>query len=1141
MRETSRQSAILLGWIEENLTTLSGLVLLVDNSASLDLTTFNHALDSMELHTTIPLTSSKAVLDLRGGSWHIRYASAAPAPGAGYPVPGEAPSPVLARTLQVASEKRNFWHMSEPFADLAGRHHVYLARVTANREDVAVAAVLDLEDAVSTLFDASQMRGLDLELRLQAADSAQALPLRLVDSAVPPALVQETHLSTAQARLDLRWLVAADYAGGVDRTLTYGVWVVGTLLSLLIALYVANLRSANARIQKRVDAATQDLQTALTELQRSETQLRHILNTSPLGIAVSVEGITRMANPAMRSMFNIAVGSFIPALYVDPEARQRIRQTLFKEGSVRGVELQMFSASGAVRDYLSTFMLTEYEGEQAVLGWLLDITDLKAAGQAARLAQAAAEEASRVKSDFLANMSHEIRTPMNAIIGLSGLALKNDMAPRIHDYLVKIRRSGEHLLGIINDVLDFSKIESGKLEIEAIAFELESVIENVVNLISRSAEDKGLELLCSVDSNIPRTLIGDPLRVGQILINYANNAVKFTEKGEVRMAIALREQSEHEVLLHFSVTDTGIGLSEDQMGRLFKSFVQADSSTTRNYGGTGLGLAVSKSLAHAMGGQVGVESTLGRGAAFWFTVRFGIGSEEKMRAQPRPDLRGRRVLVVDDSEASALILSDMLSELGFSVAHVNSGQAALELLGTPNGDEQPFEFLIVDWLMPAMDGLETVQAIQNLQLKTPPFTVMVTAHRRPELVQGAERLGIDHVLSKPVNSSLLVNTLMQVEGLLPASPPLALPNAGHSALEARLAAIGGARILLVEDNEINQQVACELLWDVGFEVDVADNGQIALHSVEARSAEGLPYDIVLMDMQMPVMDGVTAARLIRETRSSEELPIVAMTANAMQADRERCMAAGMNGFVTKPINPEELWQALLTSVKVRDGLGPVAKATLPPLQPGADAQLVGLLQALRHIPELDVAQGLLRTNDNPAFYASLLRKLVASQADAVVRVRQALQTQDPGSAERYAHTLKGVAGNLGASTLQKSADVLESALRQCAPDAALAAAIDHTEATLVRLIAALRATPGLLEAASPAPTQALSDAEKTAALQITRQIEQLLRQDDAQAAELWEANAQALRALYPDADKIGAAIQAFDFEDALALLEAHSA
>ncbi len=779
-----------------------------------------------------------------------------------------------------------------------------------------------------------------------------------------------------------------------------------------------------------------------------------------------------------------------------------------------------------------------------MVGMLLDVTELKTAEDDMRRVNAAleqalheAEDATRTKSDFLANMSHEIRTPMNAIIGLSGLALKNDMPARVRDYLQKIKHSGEHLLGIINDILDFSKIESGKMDIEAVPFELHTVIDNVVNLVSEKVDEKGLELLCAIDPDIPRTLIGDPLRLGQVLINMANNAVKFTKAGEVRIAIAVESQGGAELVLAFRVSDTGIGLSPEQMGRLFKSFAQADSSTTRQYGGTGLGLAICKSLAQAMGGTVGVESQAGQGSTFWFTARLGIGSTEKIMAWPAMDLHGRRVLVVDDNQASSLILCDMLAGLGFTAHHADSGQQALAMLTQANHNDCPYEFVLMDWLMPGMDGLQTVAAIRALHIPTSPFILMVTAHRRQELVRGAERLGIDHVLAKPVNSSLLINTMMQILGAAQtqaqAVPDVAMRQ--DSSLEARLTAISGARVLLVEDNEINQQVACELLRDIGLEVDVADNGQIAVHQVQARWAQGLPYDIVLMDMQMPVMDGVTASRLIRETHSSADLPIVAMTANAMKVDRERCLDAGMNDFVTKPINPEALWQALLSWIQPRAGLGQssppaAARAAAGPQQADALAALP------MHIAGLDAKLGLARTNHNAGLYLAMLRKFFATQKDTLLHIRQARDAADMATAERLAHTLRGVAGNLGAGHVQACAERLESALRTSAPADDVEAAEAQAAEALATLMQALQATPGLLEPQLPGSVQGLSAQEQHAAQALLQSIRQRLQDDDTEAQDLWDSNATLLRRVCGNAAHIEAAMGDFAYEEALRLL-----
>ena len=1126
--DTAQQSTVFLTRLNETLTGLASVGLLLDNNYLDSASAFYNAVDGLVGRTKAEFLPAKAVLDYRGDAWSARYASVEASAGLEFPEQGQSATGLLSQTLAFAYQSPNEWFMSPPYADPFGNQHVYVVMTTLNRPDVAIAAVLDLERFADALLESSRKKGLDLNLQILSYSSNAPLTVHAAAPENQSALQSQTTLYTARTLFNLQWQVAGDYAGGPNRNLVRMVWIAGSLLSLLIALYVDSTRSKNRRIQQKVDAATESLRKSMAEVQASEGRLRHILDSSPLAIGMSVDGVVRLANPAMHSMLGLDVGDPTPRIYVDPEARARIYQELESSGLVRAIELKLHSASGEVRDYQCSYMQTDSAGEKAVLCWMMDITDMKAAALMAQLARVAAEEATQAKSDFLANMSHEIRTPMNAIIGLSGLALKIEMPARLQDYLQKIKQSGEHLLGIINDILDFSKVEAGKLEIECIAFELESVLDNVINLFSKSAEDKGLELLCTVDPQIPATLLGDPLRIGQILINYCNNAVKFTRKGEVRIAISIASRTEQDLLLRFAVSDTGIGLSQEQVARLFKSFMQADSSTTRNFGGTGLGLAVSKSLAHAMGGEVGVQSTEGQGSTFWFTTRLKPGPQEKPQV-PRIDLHGRSVLVVDDSEAAALVLCDMLSVLGFAVEHVNSGAAALDKLVQADQTHKPYDFVMMDWLMPGMDGLQTVRAIQALPIKTTPLVLMVTAYRRQELIKSAQALGIEHVLSKPVSSSLLVNTMMQLLGQGAANP--ARVHSQSSTLEAQLLPLGGARILLVEDNEINQQVARELLHSVGMEVDVAEQGQIAVQQVAARHAEGRPYDLVLMDMQMPVMDGVSAARLIREAHSAEQLPIVAMTANAMKADRERCMQAGMNDFVSKPINPDELWKALLTCIRLRPGLGLAPAQASNAANPSASDTL--LMQALRGIDALDVSLGLSHTNHNPAFYASLLRKFVSSQADALERIRASLQAGDRATAERHAHTLKGVAGSLGASSLQQAAATVEQGLREGAEEPALQQALQTLQALLAPLVSALQTA---LPDAAP-DQQAFTPEQLQSARAVLAQIAELLRQDDPQAAELWEAHASALRTLCPQAARIEAAIGAFSFDEALALLE----
>jgi PAS domain S-box-containing protein len=620
----------------------------------------------------------------------------------------------------------------------------------------------------------------------------------------------------------------------------------------------------------------------------------------------------------------------------------------------------------------------------------------------------AAEKANESKSLFLANMSHEIRTPMNAIIGLSHLMGKTKLDNKQQDYLAKISSSANLLLGVINDILDFSKIEAGKIELESAWFNLEEMLNDLNNLFTYSANQKNLEFILHIDSDVPLRLLGDELRLKQVLINFLSNSMKFTQEGEIEVLLKIVDRKEDKCILQFEVRDTGIGMSKEQQDKVFEAFSQADESTTRKYGGTGLGLSISKRLVEMMGGQIWVESREGVGTTFFFTAGFVCEENEKGVGYyiPTPDLRNIKAYVCDDNATTRMVISNMLKAFTFVPEAFENGESLLKHLESTTYETA--NLLILDWQMPGMNGLEVARLIkQSNKIKHKPKIILLTAFSNVDFEKTMEKGSIGAVLYKPVSYSILFDTIMNVFNK---DIPLRQKKGKSKELNLKsLTPFAGAHVLLVDDNEINQDVAAELLESFGLSVDVAGNGKIAVEKV--LNSEPSKYNLVFMDLQMPVMDGYTATKTLRKNKKYHDVPIVAMTADVMEGVKEECLKIGMKDFVSKPINPSEVVKAIINwAVKPENADRTKKRKKIESANPDFD------FTKLRNI---DFNEGLCRVNGNKMTYIKILKKFSDNYSKIAEQLLTDVKAKDAETIKSKLHSLKGVAGNIGANELHE--------------------------------------------------------------------------------------------------------------------------
>jgi two-component system, sensor histidine kinase and response regulator len=782
------------------------------------------------------------------------------------------------------------------------------------------------------------------------------------------------------------------------------------------------LQRAHGELEGRVDERTKELQNEILDRKQAQQELAErtiflnsLIENSPLAIiVVSKSHKLQLCNPAFETLFRCrkedVIGREIEKLLGSPEDESLQITNDIREGKQIHVVTRRKRSDASFVDVELYAVRLLVEGKMiGVLAMYQDISERIRGEEELRRAKESAEAASKAKSEFLANMSHEIRTPMNGILGMTELALDTDLRPEQREYLTMVKSSADSLLVVLNDILDFSKIEAGKLDLEPTDFSLRQTIGETMKTLGLRAHHKGLELTWRVAADVPEALIGDIGRLRQAVVNLVGNALKFTEAGEVAVDVQAEQLSPDSVVLHFRVRDTGIGIAPEKQQLIFEPFTQADSSTTRRFGGTGLGLGITARLIQMMGGKIWVESELNHGSIFHFTGQFGISSRQPVEAQShdRSILSGKRVLIVDDNRTNRLILLEMLHQWGMRPETVSSADAAISMLAPREAQSSPFDLVIADMQMPDKDGFDLIE-ITRLTPHIRHVPILIVSSARQDDRARARRLGVSAYLLKPVQPSELLDAVLDAlcrseKRVREHSTPK--PRAHAEPREA------GMNVLLAEDNAVNRAVAERLLTKRGHAVFIAENGREALDSL-ARHPN---IDVILMDIQMPELDGLTAIRTIRsnEEKSGRHIPVIALTAHAMKGDREKCLEAGADDYLTKPVNSADLFAALDRANQMKNGKLPAPRV---PADVSRD-------------PIMDVPQALERLDGDRELLEELAHLFADEWPKTSAEIESAVLASDAASLDRCVHGLKGAAANIGARRLSSAALELERLAR----------------------------------------------------------------------------------------------------------------